>query len=80
MSSEDFTLSSKLADIKNTRSLCSQIVESGASLFDLLQKEGEVRQDRDKALRFLDGMSRNLGSNSEADVVERAVSQLLGNH
>jgi len=77
---EDFTLSSKLADLKSTRSLCSQIVESGASLFELLQKEGEVRQDREKALRFLDGMSRNLGSNSESETVERAVQQLLGNH
>eukprot|EP00933_Yihiella_yeosuensis_P035437 TRINITY_DN2898_c0_g1_i1.p1 TRINITY_DN2898_c0_g1~~TRINITY_DN2898_c0_g1_i1.p1 ORF type:complete len:480 (+),score=120.37 TRINITY_DN2898_c0_g1_i1:103-1440(+) len=78
--SEDFTLNSKLADLKNTRSLCSQIVESGATLFDLLQKEGDVRSDREKALRFLDGMSRNLGSNSESEMVERAVSSLLGNH
>eukprot|EP00931_Biecheleriopsis_adriatica_P030538 TRINITY_DN17_c1_g1_i1.p1 TRINITY_DN17_c1_g1~~TRINITY_DN17_c1_g1_i1.p1 ORF type:complete len:445 (+),score=137.86 TRINITY_DN17_c1_g1_i1:91-1425(+) len=78
--SEDFTLNSKLADLKSTRSLCSQIVETGASLFELLQKEQEVRQDREKALRFLDGMSRNLGSNSESEMVERAVSQLLGNH
>mmetsp|Transcript_52106 Transcript_52106/g.97473 ORF Transcript_52106/g.97473 Transcript_52106/m.97473 type:complete len:443 (-) Transcript_52106:95-1423(-) len=77
---EDFTLNSKLADLKSTRSLCSQIVESGATLFELLQKEQEVRQDREKALNFLDGMSRNLGSNSESEMVERAVSQLLGSH
>jgi len=77
---ESFALNSKLADLKSTRSLCSQIVESGASIFDLLQKEGDVRSDRDRALRFLDGMSRNLGSNSENEVVERAVSQLLGSH
>jgi len=77
---EDFTLNSKLADLKSTRSLCSQIVESGASLFELLSKEAEVRSDRDKALRFLDGMSRNLGSNSESEMVERAVTSLLGNH
>jgi len=77
---ESFALNSKLADLKSTRSLCSQIVETGAGLFELLQKESEIRQDRDKALRFLDGMSRNLGSNSESEVVERAVSQLLGSH
>lgn len=77
---ESFALSSKLADLKNTRSLCSQIVETGAGLFDLLQKENDVKVDRDKALRFLDGMSRNLGSNSENEIVERAVSQLLGSH
>lgn len=80
VASEDFTLNSKLADLKSTRSLCSQIVESGATLFDLLQKEAEIRQEREKTLRFLDGMSRNLGSNSESEMVERAVSQLLGNH
>jgi len=73
-----FTLSSKLSELKDARSLCSQIVETGAGLFDLLQKEGEVRDDREKALKFLDGMSRNLGSNSETEVVERAVAQLLG--
>jgi len=73
-------LNSKLADLKNTRSLCSQIVETGAGLFDLLQKEGDIRPDREKCLRFLDGMSRNLGSNNESEVVERAVASLLGSH
>jgi clusterin-associated protein 1 len=77
---ESFTLNSKLADLKSTRSLCSQIVESGAGLFDSLQKEVEHKKDREKALRFLDGMSRNLDSNSESEVVERAVMQMLGSH
>merc|ERR1740123_2860448 len=77
---QDFGLTSKLADLKSTRSLCSQIVETGAGLFGLLQDEHTVKADRDKAVRFLDGMSRNLGSNSENEVVERAVSSLLGNH
>jgi len=75
-----FGLSSKLSDLKSTRSLCSQIVETGAGLFDLLQKESETRVDREKALRFLDGMSRNLESNNEHEVVERAVMSMLGNH
>jgi len=77
---ENFGLSSKLSDLKSTRSLCSQIVETGAGLFDLLQKESDTRQDREKALRFLDGMSRNLESNSEHEVVERAVMSMLGDH
>jgi len=80
MGDDDFGLSSRLSDLKNTRQLCSQIVETGAGLFDLLQKEVDLRQDREKALRFLDGMSRNLDSNSEHEVVERAVAQLLGGH
>lgn len=77
---ENFGLSSKLSDLKSTRSLCSQIVETGAGLFDLLQKEGETRQAREKALQFLDSMSRNLESNSEHEVVERALMSMLGNH
>jgi len=77
---DDFGLSSRLSDLKNTRTLCSQIVETGAGLFDLLQKEVDLRGDREKALRFLDGMSRNLDSNSEHEVVERALAQLLGGH
>merc|ERR1719436_2235059 len=79
-SDESYTLNSKLSDLKSTRSLCSQIVETGAGLFDLLQKESDTRQDREKALRFLDGMSRNLESNSEHEVVEKAVMSMLGNH
>merc|ERR1719515_220412 len=75
---ESFQLSAKLSDLKSTRSLCSQIVETGAGLFELLQKEVGIRKDRDKALAFLDGISRNLQSNSEHEVVERAVAQLLG--
>jgi clusterin-associated protein 1 len=77
---DSFGLSSRLSDLKNTRALCSQIVESGASLFDLLDKERECQTDREKALRFLEGMSRNLDSNSESDLVERSVMQLLGSH
>lgn len=75
-----FGLSSKLHDLKGTRSLCSKIVESGATLHDLLQKEVHNKQDRDKALRFLDGMSRNLHSNSEQEIVDRSVATLMSSH
>jgi clusterin-associated protein 1 len=78
LSDDAFGLSSKLSDLKGARQLCSDIVESGAGLFDLFEKEKESRPEREKALRFLDGMSRNLDSNSEQDVVERALQQLIG--
>merc|ERR1711953_613166 len=42
--------------------------------------ESDIRQEREKALRFLDGISKNLESNSEHEVIERAVSQMLGSH
>jgi len=72
------TLQSKLHDLKATRQLCSQIVETGASLHDLLLKEPDLRKGRASALHFLDAMSRNLDSNSEHDVVsEQVVAQLV---
>jgi len=77
---ETFTLNSKLHDLKSTRSLCSQIVENGASLHDLLMGETDCRKDREKAINFLDGISRNLGSNSEIEAIERAVGGVLGAH
>lgn len=76
----DFGLTSKLSDLKSTRSLCSSIIETGAGLFDLLEKEKDVKADREKALRFLDNMSRNLDSNSETEVVEKSVMALLTTH
>ena len=62
------------------RSLCSAIVETGASLHELLQKEAQNREDRNRSLQFLDGISRNLDSSTEQQVVERAVSTLLNSH
>eukprot|EP00392_Amoebophrya_sp_AT5.2_P007056 g7070.t1 len=64
METSGFSLSSKLHDLKSTRSLCSAIVESGATLHHL----------------FLDGISRNLDSNSEQEVVERSVTALLSSN
>jgi len=77
---ESFMLNSKLHDLKSTRSLCSQIVDTGATLFELLGKEAEIQPEREKALRFLDGISRNLESNTEHDAVERAVKTMLESH
>ncbi|CAD7957465.1 unnamed protein product [Amoebophrya sp. A25] len=80
METSAFSLSSKLHDLKSTRSLCSSIVDSGATLHELLMKEHTNREERQKALRFLDGISRNLESNSEQEIVERSVTRLLNTH
>lgn len=79
-SDENLGLHSKLSDVLGARSMCSEVVETGAGLFDLLQKEPDSSKDREKALRFLDGLSRNLGSNSEHEAVERAVNGMLAGH
>lgn len=73
----DQGLSSKLHDLNKTRSLCSEIIESGAKLHDLLGKEPELRKGRASALAFLDGMSRNLETNSEHNFIDQQVSAQL---
>jgi clusterin-associated protein 1 len=73
----DQNLTSRLHDLPKTRSLCSEIIESGAKLYDLLRKEPELRSGRQSALRFLDGMSRNLESNSDHDFIDQQVSSQL---
>eukprot|EP00397_Hematodinium_sp_SG-2012_P034129 GEMP01036560.1.p1 GENE.GEMP01036560.1~~GEMP01036560.1.p1 ORF type:complete len:430 (+),score=78.83 GEMP01036560.1:114-1292(+) len=78
-SKDDFT-SAKLQDLKTTRSICTTIVDSGVKLYDLLGKEDEYRPEREKAIRFLDGISRNLDSNSEHEQVERALNNMLQTH
>jgi hypothetical protein len=41
-------------DVKAARQLASDITQSGAKLYDLLENENVERQERAKALRFLD--------------------------
>jgi len=76
---DDF-VHTKLHDLKTTRSICSTIVDAGAKLYDLLTKEDDNRAEREKAIRFLDGISRNLDSNSEHDQVEKALNNMLSTH
>ena len=61
----DFNMSSKLHNLKAARTLATEITESGAKLFDLLGQEKDLREAREKALEFLDSISRNLDTNTE---------------
>ena len=45
-----FDISSKLSELKQTRQLGSQITMKGASLYDLLTKEVEMRERRNNVL------------------------------
>lgn len=56
------TLPSKLSNVKGHKAIASEITELGAKLYDQLGKEKEVRLQRDKALNFLDNMSRSANS------------------
>merc|ERR1712194_479630 len=77
MGDVNFSLNARLTDLQGTRSICSALVESGATLHDLLQKESSNRPEREKALRFADGLARSLDATSEQETVERAVAALL---
>ena len=76
-SSLDFGASSKLQSVKSARGLASEITESGAKLYDLLGREKELREARDKALTFLDNITRNLDSNAEQDYIRKCIRDIM---
>ncbi|EAR81839.1 clusterin-associated protein (macronuclear) [Tetrahymena thermophila SB210] len=72
-----FTLPSKLSNIKAHRAIANDITEIAQKLFDSLNKENDLQQHRDKALQFLDNISRNLESNSEQAYIEQCVREII---
>jgi len=73
----DFNTSSKLHNLKAARQLATEITESGAKLFDMLGQEKDLKSSRDKALEFLDSISRNLDSNSEQQYIEKCIRNII---
>jgi len=67
----------RLNDVKNTRSLASEITEKGALLFDLLGEERELGVERQQCLRFLDSISNNLNSHNDQQFLEQKLNELL---
>ena len=75
----DFNMSSKLHNLKAARQLATEITESGAKLYDLLGQEKDLKENRDKALEFLDSISRNLDTNTEQVYIEKCIGNIIGN-
>jgi len=73
----DFNTSSKLHNLNAARQLSNEIAESGSKLFDMLGNERQLRSDRDKALEFLDSISRNLDQNSEQQYIEKCIRNII---
>lgn len=71
-------MTSKMSNLKQARVLANEITETGAKLYDSLGKENELREAREKALDFLDSISRNLGSNTEQEYIEKCIRDLVG--
>jgi len=63
--SMELGLSSKISNLTSAKGLATQITDTGVKLFDLLGKEKELREARERSLGFLDNISRNLDSNAE---------------
>lgn len=70
-------LGSRVKDPKATRQLSSDITQSGAKLYELLDAELDVRDSRQHALRFLDALSNNNENSSEQRYLERSVKEIL---
>lgn len=54
----------KVQDVKLARQLASDLTQSGAKLYDLLETEVVDRQERARALRFLDQTASTSGTAS----------------
>lgn len=79
ISTADLNINSKLSNLKQARFLANEITEAGAKLYDSLAKEKDLKEAREKALEFLDSFSRNLGSNTEQEYIEKCIRELVGN-
>lgn len=75
----DINTSSKLHNLKTARSLATEITESGAKLFDFLSLEKDLKESREKALEFLDSISRNLDTNTEQAYIEKCIGGIIDN-
>jgi len=75
--SRDFVLPTRLSNLKATKGVAQEIIDTGAKLHDLLEKEGELREHREKALNFLENISRNLQSDNEQVYIEKKVREII---
>jgi clusterin-associated protein 1 len=75
--SRDFVLPTRLSNLKGTKTVAQEIIDTGAKLHDLLEKEGELREHREKALQFLENISRNLQSDNEQVYIEKQIREII---
>ena len=52
----------KMQEVKTARQLASDITQSGARLYDLMENEATERVERARALRFLDQAASTSGN------------------
>lgn len=59
----------KIQEVKGARALASEITQAGAKVYDLLSAETKNRQERLRALRFLDTSGSSSGD--ETDILSK---------
>jgi len=69
----------RIQDVKSARVLASDITQSGAKLFDMLANEKEERQERARALRFLDLSTSAADGPKEQAYIERSIRDIIEN-
>jgi len=70
-------LASRLSGATSVRDQARAITERGVTLYELLEAEESLREDRAKALRFLDAASSGMGHKEEQAYVEKSVRDAL---
>eukprot|EP00823_Brevimastigomonas_motovehiculus_P009691 TRINITY_DN941_c0_g1_i1.p1 TRINITY_DN941_c0_g1~~TRINITY_DN941_c0_g1_i1.p1 ORF type:complete len:605 (-),score=222.48 TRINITY_DN941_c0_g1_i1:124-1938(-) len=73
----DLSLNVKQDEIKEAKNLATQIVDSGVLLHALLGKEDTLKEAREKALRFIDQISMDLGSNDPHEQIEKNIREQI---
>ncbi len=69
----ELALASKLEELREARSLSSEIVDSGSKLYSLLSLEEETKRARENAMQFLDTISKNLENDDPQLHIERSI-------
>lgn len=67
----------KVQDVKQARTLASDITQSGAKLYDLLANEVADRYDRLQTLRFLDQAGTAFEGSKEFNHIERSLKEII---
>ena len=84
-SREDFEFSAELdittrkTEISTIKNLSNEIVETGLNLLDLLEKEKSLRESREKAIDFLENITKNTDSKKESEQIEKRIISILQN-
>lgn len=69
----------KVQDVKAARQLASEITQTGAKLYDLMENEATERQERARALRFLDLAATTAEGSKEQQLIERKIREIIEN-